>query len=178
MSRGAGSTRRNTQSGFSLLEVMICVVLITFAFLASAGLHLASLRDTQTSGQVAQAAQLANDMAERIRVNFPSTNAYTTATAALVTTCNTAATCTSAQMVSNDLAEWLAELAARLPNGVGTVCRDSTPGDGASPTGAACTGGASDPIAVKVWWSLRDQASAGVPAAATQRQVIAFIPRP
>ena len=166
------------QRGFSLLEALICVVLITLAFLGSAGLHLASLRDTQTSGQVTQASQLAGDLVERMRPNFRSINLYTTTSAALVSTCNVAAGCTAAEMVANDLAEWNAQLVARLPNGRGVVCRDASPNDGTAPTSSGCSGGATDPIAVKIWWTLRDQASGSGPVASTQRQVLAFIPRP
>ena len=166
------------QAGFSLLEALICVVLIAFAFLGSAGLHLASLRDTQSSGQVAQAAQLATEMAERVRVNFRNTANYTSLAAAARANCNTTTACSPTEMVENDLAEWQAALASKLPGGLGVVCRDSSPNDGAGPASAACTGGATDPIAVKVWWTLRDSASAGGPIAATQRQVLPFIPRP
>jgi type IV pilus assembly protein PilV len=168
----------DTQQGFSLLEALICVVLITMAFLGSAGLHLASLRDTQTSGQVTQASQLAGDLSERIRANFRSIDLYTTIPAGLVSSCNTTTGCTAAEMVANDLAEWNSELLARLPNGGGIVCRDVSPSDGASPTSSSCSGGATDPIAIKIWWTLRDQTSAGGPVASTQRQVLAFIPRP
>lgn len=165
------------QSGFSLLESLICILLITFAFLATARVHLASLRDTQTSGQVGQAAQLANDLAERMRVNFRNTSAYTASAApsAAIAACNTTTGCSATDMASNDLSEWNAALVARLPGGRGIVCRDSSPNDGASPASASCTGGATDPIAVKIWWNLRDD-SGGV--AALQRQTLAFVPRP
>ena len=152
-------------------------MLITFAFLATARVHLASLRDTQTSGQTAQAAQLANDLAERMRVNFRNTAAYTASAAptSAIAACNTTSGCSATDMASNDLSEWNAELVSRLPNGRGIVCRDSSPSDGASPASAACTGGATDPIAVKIWWNLRDEV-AGI--ASVQRQTLAFVPRP
>ena len=164
--------------GFALLEALVCVDLISFAFLASAGLHLSSLRDTQSSGQISQATQLANELHERMRINIGNTDTYATASAAVRSACNTTTGCSAADMVANDLAEWSASLAAKLPNGRGVVCRDSTPDDGTSPGSAACTGGASDPIVIKVWWKLRDQAGSSGAVAAIQRQVLAFVPRP
>jgi type IV pilus assembly protein PilV len=168
----------SSQTGFAILEAMICVVLISFAFLASAGLHLSSLRDTQSSGQVIQAVQLANDLQERMRVNFQKADSYMTITKASYANCNTTTGCTANEMVANDLQEWADQVAARLPGGLGVVCRDSSPGDGTSPSNSDCSSAATDPFAIKIWWNLRDSAGGAGPTAARQRQVLSFIARP
>lgn len=151
-----------TQAGFSLLEALIAVALIGFAFLSAAGLHVQSLRDTQLSAQEIAAAQLADDMYTRMRVTSPLQLGSMLQTAGAQTSaCYGTLGCNAVQMAADEVAKWKASIALRLPSGGGTVCRDAAPGDG-SPANDNCTGGANDPIVVKLWWPVRSASATPV----------------
>ncbi len=117
------------------------------------------------------AAQQAHAMAETLRANpttLATTNAAsgvafsTTAASGLAVgitqSCLTAAGCAGAspaprnEFIGTSLQMWNTQLAALLPQGVGTVCQDSTPNDGTS-ANWACDGAVNAPYVVKVCWS-------------------------
>lgn len=140
--------------GFTLLETLIAVVLVGFAFLATAGLHIRSLRDTQQSAQEVAAAQLADDMYARLRVSSPLQLTSSLQSAGIATpNCYNAVGCTAVEMAADEVKKWKDSIALRLPGGGGTVCRDSAPGDG-TPTNDNCTAAAGDPVVIKLWWPI------------------------
>ncbi len=59
-----------SQRGVSLIEVLVSIVILTMGLLGLAGLQVAGIKVTQSSQFRAQAAQLANDMADRMRGNI------------------------------------------------------------------------------------------------------------
>jgi len=81
------SSRRSSE-GFTLLEVLIAVVVLSIGLLGLAGLQTTGLRNNQDAYARTQAATLANDMADRIRSNMAGFNAgnYNN-TAAYTATC-------------------------------------------------------------------------------------------
>lgn len=103
------------QSGLSLLEVLVAIVILSLGLLGMAGLQAASLRTSQGSFYRAQAAQYADDMAERMRANLGQARTYGLALA------DAAPTGTSVR--DRDLADWLAKLRT-LPGGDGSVAID------------------------------------------------------
>ena len=56
-------------SGFTLIEVLITVVILSIGLLGMAGIQIQGLRGTTSSTVRSQATILANDLAERIRMN-------------------------------------------------------------------------------------------------------------
>lgn len=60
---------KHAQQGFSLLEVLVTLVLVSLAILGLAGLQSAALKNGHSALLRAQAAQYAYDMADRMRVN-------------------------------------------------------------------------------------------------------------
>lgn len=56
-------------SGFTLIEVLITVVILSIGLLGMAGIQIQGLRGTTGSAVRSQATILANDIAERIRMN-------------------------------------------------------------------------------------------------------------
>lgn len=147
-------------AGFSLLEVLIAMVLVSFAFLATASLHITSLRDTQLSAQMVQAAELIHEMNQRMQVMSPAfaPNVIGVAAGTIDADCISGG-CSPAEMVLDELKRWQDSVAARLPEGGSIVCRDSAAG-AASPANPNCTGGANDPILVKVWWRAKGDGAA------------------
>ena len=160
MSR-TGFVTGTQQRGGSLIEVLISIVIASVALLALAGINASSVRYTKMSQYRATAAQLANDMGERMRANKGSSVApttgfmagnydYTTAFSGQTTKatlpstlCNTSAsTCTPAEVAALDLAQWRIIVRDQLPEGSIFILRQSTE------------------IAVDLWVAWRDPAVA------------------
>jgi type IV pilus assembly protein PilV len=111
----SSAPRIRHQRGLSLLEVLVAIVILSLGLLGMAGLQAASLRTSQGSFYRAQAAQYADDMAERMRANLGQARNYGLALA------DAAPTGTSVR--DRDLADWLAKLRS-LPGGDGSVAID------------------------------------------------------
>lgn len=60
---------QNSHSGFTLVEIMVTMVVMTIGFLGLAGLQATALRSNSGATLRTQAVIYANDMAERIRAN-------------------------------------------------------------------------------------------------------------
>lgn len=136
-------TRPRLQSGFTLLEVMIALVIFSIGLLGLAGLQAGGLR-SNTQAQLRTIAVIqAYDMAERIRANPRGVedgdyNAFddTTPTAEDCIS----ATCTAAEMATYDYYEWETSTQRVLPSGHGTI------------TSAAVGGGVTTLFTVTVMW--------------------------
>jgi type IV pilus assembly protein PilV len=113
-----------TQSGFTMVEVLVALVVLAIGLLGIAALYLNSLQAGRTAIYRTEAVTLASDLADPIRMNRTAEAAYNatygTATTA-VGACATTAGCTDAQLATTDLADWKAAIAQRLPDGEGEV---------------------------------------------------------
>lgn len=140
------------QSGATLIEVLISLLILAVGLLGMTGLQTVSLRNTQSAYLRTQASIASTDIVERIRANLQGVEAnnYDTNAGAATAACNSIAGCSAGQLAANDIAEWKAALAADLPAGAGTVCSDATPEDG-TPGTPACDG-LGNLYAVKIWW--------------------------
>jgi len=165
---------RTQQSGFTLIEVMVSVLVLSIGLVGVAALQGVSLKNTQSAFMRSQATALAYDLADRMRANVISakTGLYDPGTAAKVTACKSTTGCTAQDMAKHDLAEWNAAIATYLPMGQGFVCVDSTPNDGASAASAACDGSGTQ-IAVKIWWDDNRDGTINMTATNTERLAIA-----
>jgi type IV pilus assembly protein PilV len=106
--------------GFSLLEVMISVGILSVALLGTAGLMAASLRGTNTAYYRSQATILADDMLDRMRTNIAAAknNAYDIDS--YVAGADPDLTGKSG-LAQYDCQEWTDLIADTFPGGVGTV---------------------------------------------------------
>ncbi|MEJ7929017.1 type IV pilus modification protein PilV [Ramlibacter sp. AN1015] len=68
--------KRRPQSGFSIIEVLISMVVLSFGLLALAGMMIQSQRSEMESYQRSQALLLLNEMYERINANRPAAPCY------------------------------------------------------------------------------------------------------
>ena len=117
------TTRRN-DSGFSMVEVLVALVVLAIGLLGIAALYLNSLQSGRTAIYRTQAINLAADLADRIRMNRTAQAAYNSAFADdpdVVGTCSTIGGCADADLASTDLSNWKDVIADQLPNGEGQV---------------------------------------------------------
>lgn len=117
------SLNRN-QSGFTLLEVLVAIVVLSLGLLGLAGLQAATLRNNQIAYYRAIAIQQTYDMADRIRANQVGVAAgsYNALDATIPADPDCVAnTCTAAQMAVADHSQWNNNNARMLPAGSGTV---------------------------------------------------------
>ena len=117
-----------TNTGFTLIEVLIAMLVLAVGLLGLAGLQATSLRNNQSAYNRSQATQLAYDIADRMRAN-PSGNYLTDPAAATCGTNNTPCTacattvnpCSPAQLAVKDLFEWNRAVTTTLPLGKGII---------------------------------------------------------
>lgn len=152
------------QSGFTLLEILVAVLVLAIGLLGLAGLQTFGLHSNHSAKLRTQATLLAYDMTDRMRANRAGYEGgfYNLPPAAdhhCVWNGSLPDQCTPQQLAEHDAMEWNTAIAQALPQGVGVVCLDSTPDDGGDANGNgtveaseyACDGGGSL-YAVKVWW--------------------------
>lgn len=175
--------------GFSMLEVMIAVLVVSLGLLGLAGLQTVGLRNNTSASQRTVATMLAYEMADRMRANLASVLSgdynyptYSTTNAAGQTTaaCLTTTGCSSTQLALEDLYQWNQQICSQLPQssacsgGVGpwgVVCVDSTPNDG-TPAAPACDNAAGASYVIKIWW-LEDRNDPTLPL---KRWATSFMP--
>jgi len=144
--------------GFTLLEILVAVLVLSIGLLGIAGLQVTGLRFNHSAYARTQATLLAYELADRMRANrptmLPPANGYNIPNVAggvSVPACETAAGCTAAQMAQNDVFRWQQRLAQVLPNGQGVVCLDTMPMNDGTPALPSCNAGGTA-YAIKVWW--------------------------
>ena len=119
--------------GVSLIEVLVSLVILSLGVLAVVGLQLVSKRNNADAGQRTIAAQLAYDMAERMRANAstaslpgyligtsdaPAGARYAPSDAAPAA-CTSGAPCNPAARVVRDIYEWEQALEGAADSGTG-----------------------------------------------------------
>ncbi|GAB4256790.1 MAG: type IV pilus modification protein PilV [Methylomicrobium sp.] len=122
-------TYRSRESGFTLLEVLISMIILAIGLLGMAGLQATALRNNKSAYYRTQATQLAYDIADRMRANWVEAekldaSAYQTippSDATAKPNCLSTTGCTSIDMAENDLFEWNAAIAGILPLGEGSI---------------------------------------------------------
>ena len=105
----------NNTKGFSLVEVLIALIIMSVGMLGIAGLYVHSMQAGRTSMLRHQAVTLAGDIADRIRANPTAGYAYEAAAGADNGCVATGATCDAEQMAAHDIGLWQAQAASFLP---------------------------------------------------------------
>ena len=116
-------------SGFSLVEVLITLVIMSVGMLGIAGLYVQSIQAGRTSMFRHHAVTLAGDVADRIRANPTAGVAYNHAANATGTnnSCvNGGVDCNPADMAANDISLWQAQALDTLPGGTVAVVFDNS----------------------------------------------------
>ena len=111
-------------AGFTLIEVLIALIIMSVGMLGIAGLYVHSMQAGRTSVLRHNAVTLAGDIADRIRANPRAGAAY--ALAGANNNCvNGGIDCTIGEMAANDVFLWDQQAAATLPNGQVNVVFDN-----------------------------------------------------
>ncbi len=163
-------SRRSRMGGFTLLEVLIALIIVSIGLLGVAAMQASTLKNAGSSKYRSAAISLTSDMSDRLRANlegvmvanFALNTGYNRPRTALddpiyntpQTACRSSG-CLPAEMALDDLATWQERLAASLPRGTGVVCIDS--GSSGAPTFDGTTinpqcDGIGTMFAIKVFW--------------------------
>jgi type IV pilus assembly protein PilV len=122
-----------SNSGFTLVEALVAMVVLSIGMLGIAALGIESLRASRAALVRTEAVTLATDMADRIRANRDAGAAYAGAAAdASNVECEAGgAGCSPADLAAHDLFIWGEAIGEALPEGSGTVTHvDVDPSDG------------------------------------------------
>ncbi|MCR4300974.1 MAG: type IV pilus modification protein PilV [Sulfuricaulis sp.] len=118
---------QNRTEGFSLVEVLIALLVLSIGLLGLAALQTTGLRFTQQSYQRTQAVILTYDMFDRIRTNPEGkllgkydTVLDGTIPSVALNKC-TAGTCTPSEMADWDVANWNTTITQLLSQGTGAI---------------------------------------------------------
>lgn len=121
-------TAQVRSQGFSLIESLVALLVLSIGMLGIAALHVEGLRSARTALTRTNAVTLAADMADRIRANRLGKADYETAVTSADTNADCepgGAGCTTAALARHDKAVWLGAIEAALPGGTGTIdCAD------------------------------------------------------
>ena len=116
------SIGRRKACGFSLIEVLIALIIMSVGMLGIAGMYVRSLQAGRTSMLQHNAVTLAGDVADRIRANPRAGFVYALPGADNNCVPPAVVNCTPAEMAAHDIFEWDQQAANSLPNGdVGIV---------------------------------------------------------
>jgi type IV pilus assembly protein PilV len=180
---------KRSSEGFSMVEVLVSVLVLSIGLLGLAGLQASSLRNSQSAYFRSQATEMAYDIADRMRANLAGASTaggqlydntgktstsdngheseYDSEHSSTEASCETNA-CSPSEVAAYDVKAWGDHLVI-LPGGGGWICLDSTPNDGATVDDPGCDG-AGSVYAIKIWW---DDSRSGE---AKQRFVASFQP--
>lgn len=143
MSLMRSTTTPYRTQGFTLLEVLVALVILSLGLLGVAGLLITSQKANSSSYIKQQSIQAAYDILDRMRAN--TNQAYTgkynvnnLASGSLPSAPSSCISnvCSASQMASYDTYNWLLELSQLLPSGRGSI---TTQAIGGSPTQVAAT---------------------------------------
>ncbi|OGU20179.1 MAG: type IV pilus modification protein PilV [Hydrogenophilales bacterium RIFOXYD1_FULL_62_11] len=100
------------QKGFTLLEVMVAMLVLSIGLLGLAGLMASSLRNNHSAYYRSQATWLAYDVMDRMRTNRPNAAGYVV---------GIPGASAAGGLAGADVADWKAMIANALPEGDGEV---------------------------------------------------------
>jgi type IV pilus assembly protein PilV len=177
-------------SGFSLVEVLVSIVVLSFGLLGMVGMQAASLQANREARLQSSAVVLARELAEMIRGNKEvgvrtSSNPYlgtfsnpagstplVPATPEYCMSVGATACSDTTKIGTAELTEWLARVDSELPGAKVSICLDSAPFDSSGVPQWACTAGAGSPIVIKIGWTKGSTNRSNTGSAAFERATV------
>jgi type IV pilus assembly protein PilV len=163
----SGYGGRRSAGGFSLVEVLVSIVVMTIGILGMVGMQAAALQANREARLQSSATVYARELADMIRGNkaigvLATNNPYigsfnsSPLVAATAKYClNVAAgNCASnTEIAQAQMTDWLDRVSADLPGARVTTCIDTAPYDASGLPRWACTTGTGAPIVIKIGWT-------------------------
>jgi type IV pilus assembly protein PilV len=107
---------RNRARGFSIVEALVALIVLSVGMLGIAGLYVVTLRSSGSAISRMQAVNLASDLADRIRANRTAKIEYEAPDVVTEAVCvGDAADCEPDKMAANDMFLWQRQIDATLP---------------------------------------------------------------
>lgn len=173
------SRSRRTSSGFSLIEVLISVIILSFGLLGMVGLQAASLQANRDARLQSVAATLGRELAEMMRGNkavailaanpylgtYSNPTGLTPLTHASPSYClnadalplpppATSACAGTAEIARAEMTGWLAKVDKALPGARVEVCVDPNPYDtDGLPQWSSCSSAGGGAFMIKIGWT-------------------------
>lgn len=165
------SNEKLYSQGFTLLEILVSIVVLSFGLLGMVGIQAMALKSNNDARQQSAAVQLAGELSDMMRGNqvvalglTTATNPYLIAdyTGATLTApaekCTDTAGCTSTINVATwEKYDWLTRVSVAFPGVRVQVCYDKTPYTSAGIPQWGCDAASSpvagDPISIKIGWT-------------------------
>jgi type IV pilus assembly protein PilV len=116
MNRSQGISTHRQARGFSLVEVLVALIVMSVGMLGIASLYVQSMQAGRTSLFRHNAVTLAGDVADRIRAN-PTAGAVYAGAGANFNCIAQNVNCSAPQMAAQDILVWQAQAANSLPAG-------------------------------------------------------------
>jgi type IV pilus assembly protein PilV len=134
-----------TARGFSLLELLVTLVVLSIGLLGLGLMQTTGLGLTKTAYARTQAMMLASDIADRIRANEAAAANYVGNSATTASTskppCTAGSTCLGPAVAASDMVDWSNRLLLELPGGTGQILD-------ANAVPAACAGNTATTVGV------------------------------
>ncbi len=178
---------RQILQGFSLIEVLVAMMILSIGVIGALKLQLSSMQATREASLADTATHLAFELADRVHGNhdrlsqaranpFLSINFQANEDTLDTSHACFSDNCTPGQSANADVAEWLNKISTQLPNARATVCLDDTPWNQPSRgfTWDCTTTGVRPSMMIKIGW----QTSADNLAGPGPRIAIAVTPDP
>ncbi len=136
--------KRNTQNGFTLIEILVAIIVVAIGLIGMAGIQGAAVKYTKSAEGRNHAVQLAYDIQDRIRTSRATlaNGGFATANSFQTVTCNRNFATTADVQAQADVDMWRNQIACLLPSGQGRI-----------EIGAADATSGLFPITVSVRWS-------------------------
>ena len=167
----AARPARHAEDGFTLVEVLVAIVVLSFGLLGMVGLQAAALKYNRDARNQSVAVSLARELAEMMRSNaqvaglttgnpyygsFSGTALAPSTTSACLSIGNTCASTTD--LANAQMTDWLTRVEDALPGARVEVCDDSAPYDtNGLPVWTCTPATATAPISViKLGWTRED----------------------
>jgi len=121
-SRSAGPAGPVVCRGFTIIEILTAVLVIAIGLIGIAALYSEALQTELGTNPRAQAARLAQEMADRVNANAAGRVGYASVVGVLCATQDKDAKPQNA--AAQEAACWQDEVEEKLPNGTGAITRD------------------------------------------------------
>jgi type IV pilus assembly protein PilV len=160
--------KRKLESGYSIVEVLISILVLSVGVLGAAGMQLAATRTTQQSSYQTTALQLAAEVADAVRAY--NTDAQHSVTLGQILEIDYTSTpgsppdsaahcyfnpCEAGEFANAQIQEWKARLSTAFPAARLRICRDANPwSDAGHAYKWDCSGesGSGAPLVIKLGW--------------------------